>query len=113
VGALGLRPPRFGAAAASAGATAAWERKSPRAQVSAITAITGPKPRFDSSRRGAYDRSMCIICIDFDRGALRPAEARRALREMREKLPPDHVRELERKLANAGDPQPPAAGSKP
>lgn len=56
---------------------------------------------------------MCIICIDFDRGALRPAEARRALREMREKLPPEHVRELERKLADAGDPQPPAAGSKP
>jgi hypothetical protein len=44
---------------------------------------------------------MCIICIDFDRGALRPLEARRALREMREKLPNEHVRELERKLAEA------------
>jgi hypothetical protein len=45
---------------------------------------------------------MCIICIDFERGALRPNEARRALREMREKLPPEHVKELEQKL-DAGD----------
>ena len=95
------------------GATAAREGESRRPQVFVITAITGLKPRFDSSCPGAYDRGMCIICIDFDRGALRPAEARRALREMREKLPPEHVRELERKLADAGDPQPPAAGSKP
>ena len=49
---------------------------------------------------------MCIICIDFDRGALRPAEARRALREMREKLSPDHVREVEKKLADADDSTP-------
>jgi hypothetical protein len=41
---------------------------------------------------------MCIICIDFERGALRPNEARRALREMREKLPAEHVRQLEQKL---------------
>jgi hypothetical protein len=44
---------------------------------------------------------MCIICLDFNRGALRPIEARRALREMRESLPEEHVRELERKLAEA------------
>lgn len=58
---------------------------------------------------------MCIICIDFDRGALRPAEARRALREMREKLPPDHIREIERKLTDAeqNPPPPPAATPKP
>jgi len=58
---------------------------------------------------------MCIICIDFNRGALRPSEARRALSEMRDSLPAEHVRELERKLREAGeDPlQPPAAGRKP
>ena len=42
---------------------------------------------------------MCIICIDFDRGALRPQEARRALREMRGGLEASHVKELEKKLA--------------
>jgi hypothetical protein len=41
---------------------------------------------------------MCIICIDFDRGALKTGEARRALREMRGDLPPDHVRKIEQKL---------------
>jgi len=57
---------------------------------------------------------MCIICIDFDRGALRPTEARRALREMREKLAPEHIREIERKLADAEQaPQPTAAKPKP
>jgi len=45
-----------------------------------------------------YDRCMCLICIDFDRGALKVPEARRALGEMRDKLDPDHVREVERKL---------------
>jgi hypothetical protein len=54
---------------------------------------------------------MCIICVDFNRGALRPAEARRALREMREKLPADHVREVEQKLAQAEAAADP--GSKP
>ena len=29
---------------------------------------------------------MCIICIDFERGALKLKDARRALGEMREKL---------------------------
>jgi hypothetical protein len=58
---------------------------------------------------------MCIICIDFNRGALRPAEARRALSEMRESLPAEHVRELEQKLRDADQnaAQPPAAGRKP
>jgi hypothetical protein len=41
---------------------------------------------------------MCIICIDFERGALRPQEARRALREMREGMDAIHVREIEQKL---------------
>jgi hypothetical protein len=44
---------------------------------------------------------MCLICVDFNRGALRPSEARRALSEMREALPDEHVRELEQKLADA------------
>jgi hypothetical protein len=44
---------------------------------------------------------MCIICLDFDRGALKLAEARRALGEMRATLEPDHVEEIEEKLAEA------------
>ena len=58
---------------------------------------------------------MCLICIDFDRGALRPAEARRALSELRHVLPADHVREVERKLDDAEQvtPVPPATLPKP
>jgi hypothetical protein len=41
---------------------------------------------------------MCLICIDFDRGALKLREARRALGEMRSKLDAEHVREVEKKL---------------
>ncbi len=44
---------------------------------------------------------MCIICIDFDRGALRPQEARRALREMRSGLDAEHAKQIEKKLAEA------------
>ena len=44
---------------------------------------------------------MCIICIDFDRGALKPREARRALREMRESLGSEHAKEVEKKLDDA------------
>lgn len=44
---------------------------------------------------------MCLICIDIARGALRPVEGRRALREMRDSLPPGHAQEVERKLAEA------------
>ena len=51
---------------------------------------------------------MCIICIDLARGALRPDEARRALREMRDDLPPGHAQEVEQKVEEAeeADPQP-------
>jgi hypothetical protein len=52
---------------------------------------------------------MCIICIDFERGALRPQEARRALREMRGELDASHVKEVEKKL-DAADP---ASASRP
>jgi hypothetical protein len=41
---------------------------------------------------------MCIICVDFDRGALKLGEARRALGEMRPKLDAKHAREVEEKL---------------
>ena len=44
---------------------------------------------------------MCIICIDFERGALRPQEARRALREMRSGLDAQHAKEIEKKLDEA------------
>jgi hypothetical protein len=44
---------------------------------------------------------MCLICIDFDRGALQPKEARRALREMREGLDAAHAKEVEKKLDEA------------
>ena len=44
---------------------------------------------------------MCLICIDFDRGALKVRDARRALVEMRDKLDREHVREVEKKLDDA------------
>ena len=44
---------------------------------------------------------MCLICIDFDRGALKLTEARRALGEMRTKLEPQHLKEVEQKLDDA------------
>jgi hypothetical protein len=53
---------------------------------------------------------MCIICIDFARGALKVDEARRALGEMRNTLDPKHVREVEQQLEKA-DPKAPPAGT--
>jgi hypothetical protein len=44
---------------------------------------------------------MCLICIDLDRNYLKPAEARRALREMRSELTPEHVAEVEAKVLQA------------
>jgi hypothetical protein len=44
---------------------------------------------------------MCINCIDFDRGALKLQEARRALGEMRAGLDAAHAEEVEHKLAEA------------
>jgi hypothetical protein len=44
---------------------------------------------------------MCIICIDLARGTIKPAEARRALAEMREGLDARHVEEVEEKLEEA------------
>ena len=44
---------------------------------------------------------MCLICIDFDRGALKLREARRALGELRSTLDADHLQQVEQKLAAA------------
>jgi hypothetical protein len=41
---------------------------------------------------------MCIICVDFNRGALKVPEARRALGEMRPTLGVKHAREVQEKL---------------
>jgi hypothetical protein len=53
---------------------------------------------------------MCIICIDYARGALKLNEARRALGEMRSTLDPKHVREVEQKLDEA-ERNPPPSGT--
>ena len=44
---------------------------------------------------------MCLICVDFDRGALKLREAKRALGEMRATLDAQHLKEVEKKLAEA------------
>jgi hypothetical protein len=51
---------------------------------------------------------MCLICIDFARGALKLGEARRALGEMREKVGAAHAREVELLLDEAEAEDPPA-----
>ncbi|HKQ69252.1 MAG TPA: hypothetical protein VJT73_07935 [Polyangiaceae bacterium] len=55
---------------------------------------------------------MCIICIDFDRGALKLNEAKRALGEMRQGLDAAHLREVEKKLEEAIE-EPPSSSSAP
>jgi len=44
---------------------------------------------------------MCLICVDFDRGALNLREAKRALGEMRSTLEAQHLKEVEKKLDDA------------
>ncbi len=57
---------------------------------------------------------MCIICIDFQRGALKSSEARRALGEMRVTLEPSHVLEIEEALDLAdGEAAAPPSGTPP
>lgn len=46
-------------------------------------------------------QAMCLICIDFDRGALKLREARRALGEMRSTLDAEHLKQVEQKLDEA------------
>ncbi len=49
---------------------------------------------------------MCLICIELDRQKLTTQEARRALGEMREKIGPEHAREVEQKLEEAEQDEP-------
>jgi hypothetical protein len=44
---------------------------------------------------------MCLICIELAKQAMTPAEGRRALGEMRQKLDQAHVAEVEHKLTEA------------
>jgi hypothetical protein len=44
---------------------------------------------------------MCIICVELAKQAMTPLEARRALREMSEKLDRVHLAEVETKVAEA------------
>jgi hypothetical protein len=44
---------------------------------------------------------MCLICVDFDRGALKLREAKRALGEMRTTLDAQHLKEVQKKLDDA------------
>ena len=44
---------------------------------------------------------MCLICLDLDRAAMKPKEARRALGEMRVKLDEKHLAEVEKKIDDA------------
>lgn len=55
----------------------------------------------DNPAARLYAQGMCLICIDFARGALKLQEARRALGEMRGGLPPEHAREVEKTLDEA------------
>jgi hypothetical protein len=59
---------------------------------------------------------MCLICIELDKSAMTFREARRALGEMREKIDPKHIDEVEAKIADAeqaGPPSPPSAPPSP
>ncbi len=44
---------------------------------------------------------MCIICVELAKQAMTPAEARRALGEMKVKLDSAHVAEVEKKVTQA------------
>ena len=44
---------------------------------------------------------MCLICIELDKSGMTFREGRRALGEMREKLDPKHLEEVEAKLDEA------------
>lgn len=44
---------------------------------------------------------MCLICLELDKLTMTSREARRALGEMRVKLDPNHLEEVEEKIAAA------------
>lgn len=56
---------------------------------------------FDTASEIPYAIEMCLICLEFEKGKLTTAEARRALGEMVPQLEPEHVREVESLLAEA------------
>ena len=41
---------------------------------------------------------MCLICIEYEKGKLKAAEALRNLSELKENLDPDHVKELQNRI---------------
>jgi len=43
---------------------------------------------------------MCIICIEYEKGKLKPADALRNLQELKEILDKEHVREIQKKIIN-------------
>jgi hypothetical protein len=52
---------------------------------------------------------MCLICLDLDRSVMSAREARRALGEMRAKIEPEHLVEVEKKIEAAEE----SAGEEP
>jgi hypothetical protein len=44
---------------------------------------------------------MCLICIEIAKSKMTGREARAQLREMREAMDSDHIREVEAKIAEA------------
>jgi hypothetical protein len=49
---------------------------------------------------------MCIICVELAKQSMTPSDARRALREMTDKLDRGHVAEVEAKVREAEDRKP-------
>jgi hypothetical protein len=54
----------------------------------------------------SYARRMCIICVELAKQSMTPSDARRALREMTDKLERGHVAEVEAKAREAEDRKP-------
>ncbi len=61
----------------------------------------------------SYARTMCLICIEFDKGRMTSGEARRALGEMGQRMDPRHRGEVEKKIEDAEVEGPAASPSTP
>lgn len=94
-GAPRRRPERWQALEGSKSARRTWRVAQLVAElrVERVSSISKP--------RRATLPVMCLICIDFDRGALKLREARRALGEMRASLDAEHLKQVEKKLDDA------------
>lgn len=44
---------------------------------------------------------MCMICVDFQKQKMTTRDARRALREMRDDMDPEHAREVTQMIVEA------------